>query len=69
MDIAGVKVGRVSSIVLDPASQMAIVRFRLDSALHLPTDSTLTIGSGTLSSDNALMIEPGKATTFAQTGR
>ncbi len=53
VDIAGVKVGRVSSIILDPASQMAIVHFRLDGALHLPTDSTLTIGSSTLSSDNA----------------
>lgn len=69
VDIAGVKVGRVASITLDPASQMAIVRFQLDGALHLPTDSTLTISSSTLSSENALMIEPGKATTFAQAGQ
>lgn len=69
VDIAGVKVGRVSAITLDPTSQMAIVRFRLDGALHLPTDSTLTIGSSTLSSDNALMIEPGKATAIAQSGQ
>ena len=69
VDIAGVKVGRVSSIVLDPTSQMAIVHFRLDGALRLPTDSTLTIGSSTLSSDNALMIEPGKATTLAHAGQ
>ncbi|MFT8540514.1 MlaD family protein [Acetobacter sp.] len=69
VDIAGVKVGRVSSITLDPTSQMAIVRFRLDSALHLPTDSILTIGSGTLSSENALMIEPGTATTVARSGQ
>lgn len=69
VDIAGVKIGRVASITLDPASQMAIVRFQLDGALHLPTDSTLTISSSTLSSENALMIEPGKATTFAQAGQ
>lgn len=69
VDIAGVKVGRVAAIILDPASQMAIVRFQLDGALHLPTDSTLTISSSTLSSENALMIEPGKATTFAQAGQ
>ncbi|MGG6428501.1 MlaD family protein [Acetobacter ghanensis] len=69
VDIAGVKVGRVAAITLDPASQMAIVRFQLDGALHLPTDSTLTISSSTLSSENALMIEPGKATTFAQAGQ
>ncbi|WP_395496266.1 MlaD family protein [Acetobacter sp. KSO5] len=61
--LAGVNVGRVSSVALDPVSQMAIVRFRLNSELKLPEDSTLTIGSSTLSSDNALIIEPGKSHT------
>ncbi|WP_095350837.1 MlaD family protein [Acetobacter syzygii] len=69
VDIAGVKVGRVAAITLDPESQMAIVRFRLDGALHLPADSTLTIGSSTLSGENALMIEPGTATAHAQAGQ
>ena len=63
VDLAGVNVGRVSSVALDPDSQMAIVRFRLNSELKLPEDSTLTIGSSTLSSDNALIIEPGKSHT------
>ncbi|MGD7068626.1 MlaD family protein [Acetobacter sp. AAB5] len=65
VDIAGVKVGRVSSIILDPATQMAFVHFTLDGALHLPQDSTLTISSATLSSENALMIEPGTSSTIA----
>lgn len=64
VDIGGVTVGRVSSIALDPASQMAIVRFRLNSDLKLPEDTTLTIGSSTLSSDNALRVEPGKSRTM-----
>ncbi|MFT8462103.1 MlaD family protein [Acetobacter persici] len=68
VDIGGVTVGRVSSITLDPASQMAIVRFRLNSDLKLPEDTTLTIGSSTLSSDNALRVEPGKSRTMVAPG-
>ncbi|MFE8872936.1 MlaD family protein [Acetobacter persici] len=68
VDIGGVTVGRVSSIALDPASQMAIVRFRLNSDLKLPEDTTLTIGSSTLSSDNALRVEPGKSRTMVAPG-
>ncbi|KFL88637.1 putative toluene tolerance protein [Acetobacter malorum] len=68
VDLAGVNVGRVSSVTLDPASQMAIVRFQLNSELKLPEDSTLTIGSSTLSSDNALIIEPGTSHTAVAPG-
>lgn len=64
--LAGVRVGRVSSITLDPASQMALVRFRLASSLRLPQDSTLSIGSATLASENALMIEPGHDSVYAR---
>lgn len=66
--MAGVPVGRVSSITLDPVSQMAIVKFRVNSELKLPDDSVLTIGSSTLSSDNALMIEAGHSHRFAAPG-
>jgi phospholipid/cholesterol/gamma-HCH transport system substrate-binding protein len=68
VDLAGVRVGRVSSVTLDPANQMAIVRFRLTSSLRLPQDSTLSIGSATLASENALMIEPGHDSTYAKPG-
>lgn len=47
--LAGVPVGRVSSVTLDPTSQMAIVKFRVNTELKIPDDSTLTIGSSTLS--------------------
>lgn len=68
VNLAGVSVGRVSSITLDPVSQMAIVRFRLSADLKLPEDSLLTIGSTTLSSDNALVIEPGTSHTTVAPG-
>ncbi|MFT9398745.1 MlaD family protein [Acetobacter sp.] len=59
VNLAGVTVGRVASITLDPVSQMAIVKFSVNADLTLPEDSVLTIGSSTLSADNALQIEPG----------
>ncbi|MFT8674787.1 MAG: MlaD family protein [Acetobacter sp.] len=68
VDMAGVRVGRVSSVTLDTQTQMAIVRFQLDKALRLPKDSLLSIGSATLSSDSALMIEPGSTTDYAAPG-
>ncbi|GAL96766.1 toluene ABC transporter periplasmic protein [Acetobacter tropicalis NRIC 0312] len=66
--LAGVPVGRVSSVTLDPTSQMAIVKFRMNTELKIPDDSTLTIGSSTLSSDNALIIEPGHSRAMAAPG-
>lgn len=68
VNLGGVTVGRVSSITLDPVSQMAIVRFRLNSELKLPEDSTLTIGSSTMSSDNTLQIEPGTSHAMVAPG-
>ncbi|MFT9384450.1 MAG: MlaD family protein [Acetobacter orientalis] len=64
VNMAGVTIGRVNAITLDPNSQMAIVRFSVNSDLKLPDDSVLTIGSSTLSSDNALMVEPGQSKTY-----
>lgn len=68
VDLAGVRVGRVTSVSLDPQSQMAIVHFRLNASLHIPQDSLLTIGSSTLTADSALMIEPGPGDTPATPG-
>ncbi|GAP24261.1 toluene ABC transporter periplasmic protein [Gluconobacter frateurii NBRC 101659] len=60
VDLAGVTVGRVQSIRLDPQSQMADVAFSVDERLHLPVDTAVGIGAPSMTSDNALQIEPGK---------
>ncbi|WP_222547345.1 MlaD family protein [Asaia lannensis] len=59
--LAGVRVGTVSHIALDPATQMAQVDFSIDRHLSLPADSILTIAAPSMTSDNALAIEPGKS--------
>ncbi|GBQ90072.1 toluene ABC transporter periplasmic protein [Acetobacter nitrogenifigens DSM 23921 = NBRC 105050] len=66
--ISGVPVGRVDTIRLNPASAMAEVAFEVDDRLHFPTDSTLSVGSATMSGDNALIIEPGASSVLTKAG-
>ncbi|MBO6038278.1 MAG: MCE family protein [Acetobacter sp.] len=56
--IAGVKVGRVTAVTLDPQSQMAMVHFFLEAPLRIPQNSLLTIGRYTPTAENALLITP-----------
>ena len=59
--LAGVKVGTVSSITLDPAAFVTHVGFELDDRYHLPSDTSLTIGSSGFTAANALLVNPGHA--------
>lgn len=68
VDLAGVPVGRVSRIRLDPATALAVVDFEVNASLHFPIDSVLTVGSTTLSGDSALMIEPGTSRQLTKAG-
>lgn len=61
VQVAGVPVGRVTAIVLDPVAAVANVAFTVDRAVMLPADSGVMIGSATMTSDDSLMIKPGKA--------
>lgn len=56
--IAGVKVGRVTGISIDPQSQMAFVHFFLEAPLRIPQNSLLTIGRYTPTAEDALLITP-----------
>ena len=59
--LAGVKVGTVSSITLDPKSFMAITKISLDPTVKLPADSTAKITSDGLLGGSHIAIEPGGA--------
>jgi len=70
VDLAGVPVGRVVSIKLDPRTQMADVAFTVDQRLHLPVDTAVGIGAPTMTADNALQIQPGHSrTTLSSEGK
>ena len=66
--LAGVPVGVVTSIALDDRTMLSDVSFRLEDRLHLPIDSGLSIGSSTLTSANALMIDPGRSPQMLKPG-
>ena len=61
VDMDGVPVGRVLSIRLDPTTYMANVGFTLDRNIALPDDTSLAIGSPTLTADTALLVQAGQS--------
>ncbi|MDR3509849.1 MAG: outer membrane lipid asymmetry maintenance protein MlaD [Caulobacteraceae bacterium] len=59
--VAGVKIGTVSDIKLDPKTFMAVTRFTLDPTIKLPADSTAKVTSDGLLGGSHITVEPGGA--------
>ena len=57
--LAGVKIGSVESVSLDPRSFLAVVRLGLDPAIKVPSDSSAKIASDGLFGGAHIAIEPG----------
>ena len=68
VSVAGVKVGTVASIELDPKSYLAVVRLDLDPKVPLPADSTAKIASDGLLGGAHVVIEPGGSTDNLKPG-
>lgn len=66
--LAGVPVGRVETIHLDPNDFSAIAVLRLQSAVHLPTDSMASIRTTGLIGDKFIAISPGADDTYLAPG-
>lgn len=58
---AGVVVGRVSSIMLDPKSYQGVVKLAIDERFRFPQDSAAKILTAGLLGDQYVGIEPGGA--------
>ena len=61
VDLAGVKIGTVFSIKLDPAAFVTHVDFHVDAGYELPQDTTIGIGSSGFTAANALLVDPGRS--------
>jgi phospholipid/cholesterol/gamma-HCH transport system substrate-binding protein len=61
VSVAGVKVGTVSKITLDPKTYMAVAHLSLDRTVKLPSDSTAKITSDSLLGGVHVAIAPGAA--------
>ncbi len=68
VSVAGVKVGTVSSVTLDPKSYLAVAKLDLDSKVPLPADSTAKITSDGLLGGQHVVIEPGGSTDNLKPG-
>ncbi|GAJ29372.1 MlaD family protein [Acidomonas methanolica] len=61
VNIAGVTVGQIQSIRLDPKAEVAIVDFTVNPSLRLPRDTVAGIAAPDMTSDDTLTLTPGKA--------
>lgn len=66
--VAGVPVGRVEKIHVDPADFSAIVTMSVLSGLNLPTDSMASIKTTGLIGDKYISLSPGADTTNLKAG-
>ena len=66
--MAGVTVGRVDAMRVDPADYSAIATLRILSGLRLPTDSMASIKTTGLIGDKYVFLSPGADDTFLEPG-
>ena len=66
--LAGVTVGRVEAIRIEPTDYSAIATIRLYSKLQLPTDSMASIKTTGLIGDKYVSLSPGADETFLKPG-
>ncbi len=66
--VAGVPVGRVEDIRVDPIDYSAIAKLRVLSGLRLPTDSMASIKTSGLIGDKYVSLSPGADETYLESG-
>lgn len=66
--IAGVQVGKVANISLDPVTFQSVVTLSLNSDVKLPKDSSAAIQTSGLIGDNYIALAPGSDAVFLKAG-
>ncbi len=66
--LAGVAVGRVDEIEIDPQDYSAIAKIRVRSTLQLPTDTMASIKTTGLIGDKYVALAPGADETYLESG-
>ena len=66
--VAGVKVGRVAAVDLNPQTYFAEARLRIPEAIRLPTDSAALIQSDGLLGGSYIELQPGGAAENLEPG-
>ena len=68
VELAGVPVGRVTAITLDPQRAQAVVALRLPENLRLPSDTIASIKTSGLIGDKFVSLSPGGSETLLNHG-
>lgn len=68
VEIAGVQVGQVESIFLDPKDQRAVVGFKIRQAVQLSDDVIASIKTAGLLGDKFIQLSPGGSETILKSG-
>lgn len=68
IQVAGVKIGTVSAIKLDPKEYEALVHMTIEKGVDLTEDSIASVRSSGLIGDKYVNIAPGGADTFLKEG-
>ena len=68
VELAGVPVGRVTAITLDPQRAQAVVALRLPENLRLPSDTIASVKTSGLIGDKFVSLSPGGAETLLNHG-
>lgn len=66
--LAGVKIGRVTDITLDPETYRAVTVFTVDDGIKVPEDSAVSISSEGLLGGNYVEILPGGSPFYLAAG-
>lgn len=66
--VAGVPVGRVENVRMEPGDYSAIATIRLQSVVQLPMDSMASIKTSGLIGDKFIAISPGAEDTYLEPG-
>jgi phospholipid/cholesterol/gamma-HCH transport system substrate-binding protein len=66
--MAGVKIGTVSRLALDPKTYNAVVTMSLENSVKLPDDSSVRITSEGLLGNQYLSVEPGGSEQYIKPG-
>jgi phospholipid/cholesterol/gamma-HCH transport system substrate-binding protein len=68
VEIAGVQVGQVDSIALDPKDQMAMVRLKIKEAIVLGDDVIASVKTAGLLGDKYILLSPGGSDKILKPG-
>ncbi|MCB2187281.1 MAG: outer membrane lipid asymmetry maintenance protein MlaD [Deltaproteobacteria bacterium] len=68
VEIAGVSVGKVSSIILDRKNMVALVDMEIEDGLELPDDTIASVRTAGLIGDRYIKLSPGGSDTNLKPG-